>query len=132
MGEFNPIHQAGAVFDEGGCTLGLCGTKAFDLGAANAKLYFLAQAISFEIADQREIQKQVDGASWAVEDISNAHKTPKIGVVTLPPKGEGQAVDAYAAAKKVFTDLGAEVLDEQTMQPWANRMADLFSKEPQC
>lgn len=42
---------------------GKTGSHTFDFGVANGSPYFLAQAISFEIADRREIEKQIDAAS---------------------------------------------------------------------
>lgn len=108
---------------------GKTGRHTFDFGVANGSPYFLAQAISFEIADPREIEKQVDAASWAVEDVKHSLSDLPIGVVTLPPKAVGETTDMYRNAKKVLTDLGAEVLDEENVQAWATRMADLVPKE---
>lgn len=105
---------------------GKTGRHTFDLGVANGRPYFLAQVISFEIGDQREIEKQVDAASWAIEDVQNSRAGWPIGVVTLPPKATGEIESTYANAWRVFRDLlGAEVLDEDTVRPWAKKMADL-------
>nr|ATZ76402.1 DUF3037 superfamily protein [uncultured bacterium] len=109
---------------------GESGSHTFDFGVANGSPYFLAQAISFEIADPREIEKQVDAASWAVDDVKRSVSKLPIGVVTLPPKAAGETSDMYGNAKKVLNRLGAEVLDEVDVQAWATRMADLVPLAP--
>lgn len=105
---------------------GKTGKHTFDLGVSNGHTYFLAQAISFEIADSREIEKQVDATSWAIKDLDRSGNMPAIGVVTLPPKEDSEIGEMYSDARKVFIDdLNAAVLDEQTLQPWAKKMAEL-------
>lgn len=109
--------------------LGQTGRHTFDLGTANGLAYFLTQAISFEIADQREIEKQVDATAWAIEDVGRLNTKPPIGVAILPPKKTGGIENMYSNARNVFTDLGAEVLDEEGIRPWAKKMAELVPKQ---
>ncbi|MGC8541996.1 MAG: DUF3037 domain-containing protein [Phycisphaerae bacterium] len=102
---------------------GETGKHTFDLAAANGHPYFLAQAISFEIADEREIEKQVDAAAWAIEDVRKQLAELPIGVVTLPPKVTGERDNVYANAKKIFVNLNADALDEAALPAWAQQAA---------
>jgi hypothetical protein len=102
---------------------GATGSHTFDLAAANGRPYFLTQAISFEIADAREIEKQVDAAAWAVEDVRRAWADLPIGVVMLPPKSGGVGEEFFDGSRKVFIDLGARDLDEAGLPRWADEVA---------
>ncbi len=100
------------------------GKHTFDLGVGNGRPYFLAQAISFEISDRRQIGKQVDATAWAVEDIAPKENGPPVGVVILPPKSadDGEQRELHQNAIAIFTDLGAQVVKEDSIREWAGRM----------
>jgi len=93
----------------------------FDVVVANGKPFFAAQALSFEIADTRTLDKEFQATAWAITDVRSGNRDFPVAVLTLPPRGKSVL---YDRAQKVFNGLGAEVAEStDEVEKWARRWA---------
>lgn len=97
----------------------------FDAVVANGQPYFAAHGISFEVQIPESLQ---DSISWMISDVKESDPKLPIGIVALPPKQEWQDYEklneVYQTTISTYRDLGAEVLQENEVQPWASQTID--------
>jgi hypothetical protein len=93
----------------------------FDAALLNGKPLLGVQGISFEGPSTVQQQREVDATAWTIDDIKKKHPELLIGVIALPPRHKGKT---YATARKIFTGLGAEVVDEDGAAAWAARATE--------
>ncbi|PSB54099.1 DUF3037 domain-containing protein [filamentous cyanobacterium Phorm 6] len=97
----------------------------FDAVVANGQPYFAAHGISFEVHIPESLQ---DSISWMISDVKESDPKLPIGIVALPPKQEWQDYEklnkVYQTTISTYRDLGAEVLQENEVQPWASQTID--------
>lgn len=97
----------------------------FDAVVANGKPYFAAHGISFEVHIPESLQ---DSISWMISDVKKSDPTLPIGIVALPPKQEWPDYEKlnkmYQTTISTYRSLGAEVLEENQVQPWASHTLD--------
>ncbi|MEG4274709.1 MULTISPECIES: DUF3037 domain-containing protein [unclassified Microcoleus] len=97
----------------------------FDAVVANGQPYFAAHGISFEVHIPESLQ---DSISWMISDVKESDPKLPIGIVALPPKQEWQDYEKlnklYQTTISTYRDLGAEVLQENEVQPWASQTID--------
>jgi hypothetical protein len=95
----------------------------FDVVIANGKPFFAAQGLSFEIADTRTLDKELQATAWAITDVRRGHRDFPLAVLTLPPIGKLGSI-LFDRAQKVFHGLGATVADSpDDIERWARRLA---------
>lgn len=99
------------------------GQHRFDLGGLNGRLYFLAQAVSFEQPDEEKTSKEVDAASWRFEDVRSADPMLTLAAFALVPQGSNVEPPLLAQAKKNFKDINVQLVTEGDLPNWAERMA---------
>ena len=97
----------------------------FDAVVANGKPYFAAHGISFEVHIPESLP---DSISWMISDVKESDPKLPIGIVALPPKQEWQDYEklnkVYQTTISTYRSLGAEVLQENEVQPWASYTLD--------
>ncbi len=97
----------------------------FDAVVANGQPYLVAHGISFEVYPPETLQ---DSISWMILDVKESDTKLPIGIVALPPKQEWQDYEklnkVYQTTISTYRDLGAEVLQENEVQPWASQTID--------
>jgi hypothetical protein len=97
----------------------------FDAVVANGKPYFAAHGISFEVHIPESLQ---DSISWMISDVKKSDPKLPIGIVALPPKQEWPDYEKlnkmYQTTISTYRSLGAEVLEENQVQPWASHTLD--------
>ncbi|MEG3959556.1 DUF3037 domain-containing protein [Microcoleus sp. herbarium2] len=97
----------------------------FDAVVANGQPYFAAHGISFEVHIPESLQ---DSISWMISDVKESDPKLPIGIVALPPKQEWQDYEklnkVYQTTISTYRSLGAEVLQENEVQPWASYTLD--------
>jgi hypothetical protein len=97
----------------------------FDAVVANGQPYFAAHGISFEVHIPESLQ---DSISWMISDVKESDPKLPIGIVALPPKQEWQDYEklnkVYQTTISTYRSLGAEVLQENEVQPWASQTID--------
>ncbi|MDB9511888.1 DUF3037 domain-containing protein [Kamptonema animale CS-326] len=93
----------------------------FDVVMANGQPYFAAHGISFEVQSPESIK---DSISWMISDVKESNYKLPIGIVALPPKQESpdykKLNEMYQKTTSTYRSLGAEVLQEDEVQPWAS------------
>lgn len=101
-------------------------SHTFDVAVANGTLYFAANGVSFELPKAKELQVSLDAVAWAINDVRSFDLDIPLAVVALPPKDDTREhkklLQLYRNTVKVYTGLGAEVITEQDIEPWAARM----------
>ncbi|WP_449417649.1 DUF3037 domain-containing protein [Phormidium nigroviride] len=97
----------------------------FDAVVANGKTYLAAHGISFEVNPPKNLQNSI---SWMISDVKEFDSKLPIGIVALPPKKERQNYEKlnemYQKNIATYRSLGAEVLQENEVQPWASQTID--------
>ena len=97
----------------------------FDAVVANGQPYFAAHGISFEVHLPESLQNSI---SWMISDVKESDPKLPIGIVALPPKQEWQGYEklnkVYQTTISTYRSLGAEVLQENEVQPWASQTID--------
>jgi len=97
----------------------------FDAVVANGQPYLVAHGISFEVHPPETLQ---DSISWMILDVKESDTKLPIGIVALPPKEEWQDYEklnkVYQTTISTYRELGAEVLQENEVQPWASQTID--------
>jgi Protein of unknown function (DUF3037). len=97
----------------------------FDAVVANGQPYFAAHGISFEVHPPESLQ---DSISWMISDVKESDPKLPIGIVALSPKQEWpdyeKLNEMYQTTISTYKSLGAEVLQENQVQPWAAHTLD--------
>ncbi len=102
---------------------GKLGAHQFDVVLANGKPLAAVNALSFEVASKRDLQREVDATAWALDDVRHLDEALPLAVFVLPPTNSG-AEQVFRSASKVFKGLGAKLLDDDpAMARWAKRQA---------
>src|SRR6266850_2314066 len=57
----------------------------FDLVAGNGHPFFAAQALSLQLVDQRTLERDINAAGWALEDIQARNAQFPIALLAVPP-----------------------------------------------
>jgi hypothetical protein len=109
--------QAQSLFKRNIPVTGHFDQHRFDVGVGNGKVYFTAQAMSFEGPETIERDKEIRATAWTIEDVKELHKDLAVGIVALPPKTHSKEFDR---AVSLFQALGAEVVDEKGVVGWAD------------
>jgi len=94
---------------------------AFDVYAFNGGPIFGANAISFEVPNQRTLRQQVDATKWAIEDVKHRDNEAEISVVVSRPTPENAAL--YEQSQEVFQKIGAVVQHDTDLEAWSESMA---------
>ncbi len=101
----------------------------FDVVVANGKPYFAAHGISFEVVVPDSVKESV---LWRISDVKKLQPNlamPTAGyayaIVVLPPKEESdnyqQHQNAYQQTTATYKKLGADVFDENEIEPWVSQ-----------
>jgi hypothetical protein len=109
---------------------GRFGEHEFDVVLAAEKPLAAVRALSFEVSSPRHLQRDVDAAAWALDDLRKRYKDLPLAVFVLPPTSpEAEAISR--AASKVFKGVGASLIDaEPRLAKWALQHAgDLTAVE---
>lgn len=102
----------------------------FDVSVSNGHPFFAAQAISFEVPGTRFLDKEISATAWLIEDVKRETQDLPIAVMALPPvleRANDVSLSTYKRAAGTFRELGAEVVLEAELAPWAKRMVELVS-----
>jgi len=102
---------------------GKLGEHRFDVVLANGKPLAAVDALSFEVASNGNLQRELDATAWALDDVRHLDEDLPLAVFALPPPN-GDAERVFLSASKIFRALGAKVfVDERAMGRWAKRQA---------
>ena len=93
----------------------------FDVTVANGRPIFSAHGISFEVQTPEHLRESL---AWKITDIKEAKPDFPLAIVALPPVPEtsdyARLENLYRSTMKTYTDLGAEVLEEEKIEKWAS------------
>lgn len=102
--------------------LGSSTKNKFDVVVANGKPYFAAHGISFEVVVPDSVKESV---LWRISDVKKLQPNLAIAIVVLPPKEETdnyqQHQNAYQQTTATYKELGADVVDENEIEPWVSQ-----------
>jgi len=93
------------------------GTHNFDVVVANGSPYLAAHGISFEVQVHQNL---LDSLYWRIRDIKDLVPDFPVAIVSLPPK-DGSKDPFYKNTTEIFTKLGAQVIEEEGIERWANQ-----------
>jgi hypothetical protein len=95
------------------------GEHEFDVVVANGSPFLAAHGISFEVQVQKNL---LDSLYWRIGDVKAYTPDFPLAIVSLPPKPDFDAYSrleqTYRETTKIFTELGAKVLDEKNAENW--------------
>lgn len=95
----------------------------FDTVVANGVPYLASNSISFELPEGKDLQNQVQLAAWSIRDVLEENPGFPIGVLALPPRPNeenAKIVNLFAETIDLYRELGAAVLDEDSVDVWAD------------
>jgi hypothetical protein len=90
-------------------------------GAQNGDPVFGATAISFQSNKPELLKRAIDAVSWKLDDIRTADTGIPLSVVAALPRDGNH--ELFNRASAIYRELGAEVVEESNLAPWADRMA---------
>lgn len=94
----------------------------FDVTVANGRPFFAAHGVSFEIQTPPQT---IDSLAFMIIDVKESKPNFPLAVVALPPRKESRdqqrLQETYEKTIATYKQLGAEVLCEQQIQPWAEQ-----------
>jgi hypothetical protein len=96
----------------------------FDVAAVNGQPFFVADSLSFEIPENKDLVKLVHSVAWDIDDIKHDLPDFPLAIVALPPKKPSQL---YDNAMRTFAALGADIILENKLTDWSRRMATNIS-----
>jgi hypothetical protein len=95
----------------------------FDTVVANGVPYLAANGISFELPEGKGLKTHIDAFAWSIRDVHDRDPAFPIGVVVFPPTAEveehAKLAELYDQTIDVYQDLGAQILDENNVESWA-------------
>ena len=95
----------------------------FDVVFANGRPFAAVNALSFEMANRSQLQKDIDATAWIVDDVRMNPKTEDLplAIYTLPPLGEDDR-PLFEKATKAFRGLKADVIvQDEAMSRWTDK-----------
>ena len=95
---------------------------AFDIYALNGKPIFGANAISFEVPNQKSLRRQIDATKWAIEDLKSGDGDAEIAVILSKPSIENR--ELYDQSLEVLRKLEANVQHDTDLEVWSEGIAD--------
>lgn len=111
---------ANRLLKEGHATFGKLDKHECDLTVMNGHTLLLANSLSFETPDVKAITKMAHATAWAIDDIKQSDPSLPFAVVALPPK---QPLEIYDRATETFQKLGAQVVEERSLDGWSRATA---------
>lgn len=104
-----------------------------DLGITNARVYEVAQALSFETHNMAELDEQASIALYTLQDIRAAHRGVRLDVFALRPKpelrGYQKSLERFLELKNSCVRLEANLIVEDESDEWGEQLALLVEKE---
>jgi hypothetical protein len=95
----------------------------FDLVVARGQRVFAAiAAISFELGDLSEIERQLYATAWELDDVRRYNSSTRRALVALPPTRDLMR-PAYKRAEAICAELRAAFVPESALGDWAQRTA---------
>jgi hypothetical protein len=119
-------HHSSGLVKKGYPLHGLRSAHHFDVAAANGQPLFAAQTISLDQADQRHVERDVNSAGWALQDVKQLNAAFPTAIVTLFPSGAILAADQQENLERVRAvsdELSVRLVQEQQIDEWAREMA---------
>jgi hypothetical protein len=93
----------------------------FSLAIANGRPLVAAEVFSFVGTDQKAQDKDVRAMAWAFGDVRKRHSNLTLAALVL--RGE-EPTPAFDDAQKIFGSLGVEVVPKDSVDVWADGVAD--------
>jgi Protein of unknown function (DUF3037) len=102
---------------------GKAGEYEFDLVVARGTRVLVAvAAISFELGDLPEVERQLHATAWELDDVRRYNPSTRRALVVLPPTRDLMRV-AFKRAEAICTELRAAFVPESALGAWAQRTA---------
>jgi hypothetical protein len=101
-------------------------SHTFDTVVANGVPYLAVQAISFELPEARDLEKDVNALAFQIYDVKACNKKLPIGILALPPvKSSSQkSVQTYNSAMRAFVGMQAKVFGAEDAPAWIDKIID--------
>jgi hypothetical protein len=93
----------------------------FSLAIANGVPLVAAEVFSFVGLDQKGQEKDVRATAWAFGDVRRRHRELTLAALVL--QGD-EATRVFDDANRVFSSLGVEVVPKDSVDEWADKIAD--------
>jgi len=96
-------------------------SHVFDVAAQNGRLLLAAPVISLIQTSRDNLFRQIGAAAWAIQDVQASKNVKTRALFVISGKGINQ--DAHEEVKSVFPNYGAEVVEYETVDHWADKFA---------
>lgn len=93
----------------------------FSLAIANGRPLVAAEVFSFIGADVKSQEKDVRATAWAFDDVRKRHQGLSLAALVL--RGD-EPTTTFEDARKIFESLGVEVVLKDSIDEWADDVAD--------
>lgn len=106
--------------------LGRRESHQFDATVINERPYFGVHGVSFEIHPPKTTTEAV---SWMISDVRDRTEDVPLAVLVLPPKPGSfdykDLLTLYTRKTELYQELGATVLEELELEPWAEKQLEV-------
>jgi hypothetical protein len=102
-------------------------SHTFDIAIEYKRPLLVADALSFEVGNEADLNRDIDAVAWAVDDVRKNDKTLPLSVLAV---GLGSHADAEKRTRRILKGLGARLISEQQIGSWA-RDAALITRRAQ-
>jgi hypothetical protein len=109
---------------------GECTSHEFPIGLVNGSPLLAVEALSFEIADRRKLELELDSVCWSCADIRKKDRHIKLALFALQSQRNSET---YRKANVVLGKLKVDVITEDSLTVWATALAksvEAYNKEP--
>jgi hypothetical protein len=100
----------------------------FDAVAENGAPFIAMHGLSFELADDGEVIRNVDALGFAIQDVKSSRPDLRLGVVALRRK-QHEEREPFLRALHIFGAFGARVLQETEARLWAEETIRGYAAE---
>jgi hypothetical protein len=101
----------------------------FDVAVANGIPYLAAQTVSFDSGvriERRGLQNRLDAIAWTIEDTRRRLPELPLAVMAVHAKEDseefGELEDLRRSSAALYSELGAEVVDERSLARWGDNV----------
>jgi hypothetical protein len=112
--------HAGLLVKDDYLTPGRYGPHQFDVAIANGHVMAAAEAVSFEMKDKRQLDKDASAAIWKITDAHRANENLPLALVVTEPTEENR--EEYDSTRRAVDELSIEVVTDTGLDGWARNL----------
>lgn len=97
-------------------------SHSFEIGISNGRLRAAVDALSFEGSDDEGMNRDLKATAWSFGDVHTFRPDLKLSVVILV---KNPMSSIFQRAANIFDKLDAQIVTEEGVAEWADRLVDL-------